>query len=95
MLIYWAITINRSAIIVGFNGNQNIGKEKFDAIQSHSSILLNEKNNDEIDMNLKNLGFTTSITWLESFEDENIKIPNEYVVRNVDERVELINEYDN
>ena len=87
------------AIIVGYDGNPYL--DTFDASQSpsgvHSTIFENTQN-DTLSSEIESLGFSLSYTISESFskldDETNENIPIEYIIHEIDERVQLYNGYD-
>ena len=76
-----------SAIVVGYRAHKNItDKKDFDASQSNSAV--NGFINSQYSINLKNLGFTPSVSNIEQFDPndkEDPKIPMEFRKYPVDE----------
>lgn len=93
------IQLNGGAIIVGYAGNPK-STNKFDASQSPSAVFTegNAAADDLIFKKIKSLGFSLTITIMETFShlDNNYEknIPLEYQINLVDERVPLYNGYD-
>ena len=93
------IQLNGGAIIVGYAGNPK-STNKFDASQSPSPVFTegNAAADDLIFKKIKSLGFSLTITIMETFshlDNNNEKnIPLEYQINLVDERVPLYNGYD-
>ena len=84
------------AIIVGYNGNPKIEKEKFDASQAPSPVF-SFYNEPEIE-NLQKLGYsfnqgTFGETFGFNYMSEN-PTPREYILNPVDERVDIYSSYD-
>ena len=87
-----------NAILIGYNGNPSEEKknDKFDSSQSPSGSM-GEVNRILIS-NLNKYGITMDITIGESFNDNfqnenNIKIPREYIINPIDERSSIYNKY--
>ena len=86
------------AIIVGYGGNPKY-EENFDASQSPSPVLDTNTLDDKLSKEIKNLGFSFSYPFGESFEKDDYenetdtKIPLEYQVNEIDLRVPIYNGY--
>ena len=88
-----------NAILIGYNGNpsEKKKKDKFDASQSPSASM--SEINSIFVSNLKKYGIEIEITIGESFNDNfqnenNIKIPREYIINPIDERSNIYDKYD-
>ena len=87
------------AIIVGYGGNPK-KNGLFDASQSPSPVLDTNYLDDKLSKEIKNLGFFFSYPFGEKFEKDDYenetdtKIPLEYQVNEIDERVLIYNGYD-
>ena len=89
------------AIIVGYGGNPN--SEKFDGSQSPASVVSTKDFiKDNLSKKIENLGFTVRYTITEHYKYNEIKdkvyesktVPLEYTIRNIDERIDIYNDYD-
>ncbi len=87
------------AILVGYGGNPK-NKEFFDASQSPSPVLDTNTLDDKLSKEIKNLGFSFSYPYGESFEKDDYenetdtKIPLEYQVNKIDLRANIYHGYD-
>ena len=88
-----------NAILIGYNGNPSEKRKKdlFDASQSPSASM--SEINRIFVSNLKKYGIEIEITIGESFNDNfqnenNMKIPREYIINPIDERSNIYDKYD-
>ena len=88
------IQANGGAIIAGYNIRPDLINSKIDASQSSSGVETFDKS--EIVKNLQNLGYSSRITFSETF-DPNYQdvpnIPNEFLIGPVDLIVNIYNQY--
>ena len=86
---------NGVGIMVGYNSRPDLIEKKFEASISNSMVEIYA--NSKYTQNLMDLGFIITITYSESFDQNDVnkpKIPMEFLVYPIDENVKIFSKYD-